>query len=162
MPREQTIRVYANPYAVLDHEGRPACVVMYDPVQHHAYASNEEPRRYVGASLCPEGTRIYQKAAEGSAQSDLQDTVWKFSDEAVSLPLSHYYLAHVRSGELIAADYETAEHAGIEFVEPRAALEAAKAKALEGWRIERPRRPLPDWATAPAKTTDETPSAEVK
>ena len=147
MPREQTIRVFANPYCALDHEGRPSGAVMFDPVDHHAYASSDQPRRYVGAMHCPERTKVYQKAAEGSAQSDLQDTVWNFSEDAVTLPLSHYYLGHIRSGDLIAADAETAEHAGLaEFVDPKAALARAKVKALDLWKAERPHRALPEWA----------------
>lgn len=162
MPREQTIRVYANPYAVLDQDGRPAGAVMFDPVDHHAYASDAAPRRYVGAELDTEKTVVLQKAAEGSAQGDIQDTVWKFSDEAVTVPLSHYYLGLVRAGELFAADEDTAEHAGVEYVPRAKALEASKRKALDTWKAERPRRAMPEWAVPRPDGSSTNPHDEVK
>lgn len=155
MPRLPTIRVLANPYAHLDHEGRPAGVVMLDPVEHAPYASDGEPRRFVGAAIDTEKTEVYQRAAESSAQSDLQETHWTFSNEVQELPRTHYYLDAIRNGELFAGDEETADQVGIPFVEPAKALEAAKTKALALWQAERPKRALPDWAKRQADTKRE-------
>ena len=148
MPRLPMIRVLANPYAHLDHEGRPAGVVMLDPVEHHAYGGDGEARRFVGAAIDLSKTEVYQRAAASSAQSDLQDTVFAFSGDVQDLPMTQYYLSAIRSGELLAADEATAEHAGIEFHEPYAALDTAKKTSLERWKAERPKRALPEWASS--------------
>ncbi len=152
MPRFSTIRVHANPYAALDHDGRPSGAVMFDPVDHHPYAQDTEARRYVGAAIDLEKTVVFQKAAKDSAQSDMQETHWAFSAEAVELPRTHYYLERIRAGELFAADAETAEHAGVKFVPLVDAVTAAKTAALALWTAERPSRALPEWAqSAPTK-----------
>lgn len=145
--RQVTIRVYANPYAHLDHEGRPAGYVLFDPVDHHAYASDNELRRYVGASIDVEKTKILTRAPERSAQSDHQDTVWSFSSEPVVLPLTHYYLDRLRDGELLPADKATALHIGRSFVPYEEAIASAKKGALGKWFRERPDHFVPDWAT---------------
>jgi hypothetical protein len=126
--------------------------VMFDPVDHHAYASDGEARRYVGASIDTDKTVVFQKAAADSAQSDMQETHWSFSADPVELPRTHYYLERIRAGELFAADDETAEHAGVTLTPIADCLAAAKANALDAWKAERPKRALPEWAqSAPTK-----------
>lgn len=160
MPRILTLSVIANPYAHLDHEGRPCGAVLLDPVDHHAYGEatvdavtgqpRYEPRRYVGAELDTHSTKIVRKAGPqglgASGQSDLQDTVWKFSDEPQTIPQTNYYLARIRDGELIPADAETAALAGRAFVEPKLALANAKTHALGLWFRARPHHDVPEWA----------------
>lgn len=146
MPRTPMIRVYPNPFSAIDHEGRPCGRVMLDPVDHHAYAADHEPRRYVGAAIDNEKTVVFQKSAKGSAQADLQETFWSFSEDVVELPRTHYYLERIRANELFAADEDTAEHAGIALVPYEKQLAAAKASALALLTAERPNRALPEWA----------------
>ena len=167
MPRLLTLSVIANPFAALDHEGRPAGVVLLDPVEHHPYGEHTtdavtgqpryEPRRYVGAEIDAEATQVVRRAgAQGlgsSAQFDLQDTVWKFSAEPQTVPQTHYYLDRLRDGELFAADPATARLAGKPFVEPKEALAGARAHALGLWFRARPHHDVPEWAT-PADFAD--------
>lgn len=160
MSQSRTLNVYANPYASLDHEGRPSGTVLLDPVEHHPYGEPTidgvtgdhrwEPRRYVGAELDTDKTKIIRRAtAHGlgqSAQSHLQDTVWKFSSEPQSLPLTNYYLARLRDGEIFPADAETAAVIGRRFVPYEEALQSAKTHALGLWFRARPHHHVPDWA----------------
>ena len=156
-----TLSVYCNPFASLDHEGRPSGVVLMDPVEHHSYGAATvdsvtgeprwEPSRYVGATLDAEATTITKRAAaQGrglSGQADLQDTVWAFSSEPQTVPLTSYYLARIRDGELIPADAQSAAVAGRPFVPYETAIQSARTHALGLWFRARPHHDVPDWAT---------------
>ena len=151
---QQTLRVFANPYAALDHEQRPAGRVLIDPVEHMAphddYSNPAEPkheRRYVGAALDPELTKVLKRAPHGSAQADLQDTVWKHEEGDVELPDTPFYRLHLRQRSLFPADQATADLVGMPFVERDKAIAAAKQGALALHFRERPDGPIPEWAT---------------
>lgn len=152
MRQPTLLRVHANPYAHLDHEGRPDGRVLLDPEHHNPYASDTEPRRYVGCALDTEKTTILKKAPRGangemlSGSYDLQDTVWKFSAEPQLVPMTAYYLDRLRDRELLPADAATARHANLPFVHYDKAIEQAKIGALALWFRDRPDHFVPDWA----------------
>lgn len=150
---QQTLRVVANPYAHLDHEGRPCGRVMLDPVEHLAphndYSNPKEPRherRYVGAWIDAQKTRI-TKRAKSQHQTNQQDTVWAFTTEPQTIPQTNYYLRYIQHGALLPADAATAAVAGVAFVEPEKALALARHRALGFHFRERPENAIPEWAT---------------
>jgi hypothetical protein len=123
----RTLRVYVNPYVHLDHEGRPCGACPVDP------AHIADRREWVGAWLDVERTRITSEPAKGEVRAHTQQTVFAFSQDVQELPLTHGYLDRVRTGELLAADPSTAQAAGVRFIEPAHALEAARKAAVARW-----------------------------
>ncbi len=126
------LRVFPNPWAVIDHNGLPCGTVPFDPV-HGGGA-----RRWVGArieSATPENkprVLMQKPVKKGGAPVRLmsEDEIihprWSFElTEPTLLPLHLYYLGAIRTGELLAADAATAELAGVKFIERDAALLAA-------------------------------------
>src|SRR5688572_8192428 len=104
---KRTLNVLANPWIHLDHQGRPAGATPMDvgPGQ----------KVFVGAELDTEQTQIVDRPGRGELRSHVQDTVWKFSDEPAVVPATPYYIRRLRSGELLAADKQSARIAGVEF-----------------------------------------------
>lgn len=131
----KSLLVLPNPWAAIDHQGRPSGVVMCDPVEH-VPTRDGEPRRFVGAHLDPVKTRMTREFARGDARSNEQDTVWVFATKPVDLPNTPYYRERIRHGELIAADEKTARVAGLKFADPGKVIEAARASAIAAWETE--------------------------
>lgn len=123
-----TLRVYPNPYVLLDHEGRPASAVLKDPHLDHAYGSDTESRVFVGAVREPKETK-----AAGRHTPAEYDYTWTFSTDPVVLPLTPYYRQHILVGDLVAADVATWKTIGQDastFVDAKAKLAAAKDAAI--------------------------------
>jgi septal ring factor EnvC (AmiA/AmiB activator) len=132
MPKPKFVLVHPNPYHHIDHEGRPSAICPWDPVDHNP------DRGFVGARI---GHVVLEQYEPGDARGEmLQANHVVYDDEPVRLPASAYYLNAIRRGELIAADFATAKMANTNaiednFVEPSAALEAAKDAALGQLKI---------------------------
>lgn len=169
------LTVRANPFAAFDHNGNLAGAVACDAVDHVPYADPKsgireknrswEPRRFVGATIDNEKTIVRPqdvKNADALPNGD-QDTIWKFSDAEVDLPVTPYYKMCIRTGGLIAANLETALECGITeegYLEPRAALEEAKQALIAEWNTHYPDAETPEWArpaVALVKQTKEEP-----
>lgn len=128
MPSAKTLRVYANPYLHLDHEGQPAGACPCDPDEH------TPERRFVGAKLKADLIRKADKSKGISAKHRIS---FEFSDEAQTVPDTAYYRAAVNSGELIAADLDTAKACGFvekSFRDPKAVLADAKKAACDAFK----------------------------
>lgn len=121
----RTLRVYPNPYHHLDHEGRPCGVLPWEPEGDGV--TTFDSRRFVGATL---QAVITKKFPKGDARQTEQDTTFIFSDEAVQVNDTPYYRRAIKSGEIFAADADTARRAAVPFMEPTLALTNAKAGAL--------------------------------
>lgn len=157
MPKK-TLSVYADPYAALDHEGRPAHACPTDP-QHTG-----EIRRWVGAALSSK-TRLVDrqdldenvgKSVDAGLHEHPQETVFEFAPfesstpsegedvigGPITLPETPYYLERIRHGELIAADVKTAKKAGSKFSEPKALIAASRAASIAKWFAQHEEYPL--------------------
>jgi hypothetical protein len=130
---KKMLSVVPNPYLVLDHEGRPSCVVRYDP----AFGRKGEVT-YVGATLARE--KISRDDTQGRHDLDdrhaLWDITYKYSMTPLSIENTDYHLARIREGSILAADEATAKFAGVEFVDLAKALDMAKAKAVADWKAD--------------------------
>lgn len=95
----KTLKVFANPYGHLDHEGRLAGRVQFDPT--HAGGSFQ----FIGARFHAEHTKILEVFPDGDARgSHIQDTVYEFGSEVVTIPESTYHQDAIRNGEIFAAE----------------------------------------------------------
>ncbi len=124
------LRVYANPWRALDHLGRPQCVVPFDP-------THRPDRGWVGAILDPELTRVTSVPSAGENRNPRQVTVFKFTSDAIELPLKNtqgviheHYIRAIQDGDLIPADLPTARRCRVKFADPKAVLEATKRDAI--------------------------------
>jgi hypothetical protein len=123
----RALRVYANPYAFLDPEGRPAGVYSHDPKYFPG-------QMHVGVDRLK--LREIEKRDPSEGRSSLADLVHIYDAEVQEVPFApgdRHYVDGIRSGDLIAADEATARAAGVAFADPMAALDAARAKAIEAW-----------------------------
>lgn len=129
--KPRTLLVWPNPFHALDHEGRPAGVMSYEPTGDGV--TTFDSRRFIGASL---QSHILEKAIVGTAQQTMQRTWFDYLDEPVEVPESAYYKHAIARGEIFAANAETAARAGISkqtFVEAGELLERAKAEAIDAY-----------------------------
>lgn len=168
MPRRPTtLRVVANPFVCLDHEGRPSAAVPFDPSFH------SPDRRHVGARHAAEvlearkpptilqvrdGMGGTTARIEGDSRETIHDIWFTFESEAQTVPLTPHYREMMRPGggdgaALIPADEKSARLAGVPFRPPHEViLETAKLKA-EQWAKEHDGE-LPDWANELLKDED--------
>ncbi len=171
--------VYPNPFQQLDHEGLPCATFPFAP--EHANGT----RRWVGASIRSavldpkdlKGDKAIPRAIVGGemvngkmvgGRSEFvgrvpdQRTLWTFdlSPQAV-LNIKHYKDG-VRSGSLFPATPEDAAMLGqpaAEYVEPLAALAAARDRAAFEWRTNYGTdAPLADWPALPAPAASSSPA----
>lgn len=157
MQTKDILRVFPNPFAFLDHEGLPAATFPFDPIHH------SPDRRWVGAvvdrSPGPDGKpKTRHLPQPGDLTTAIRDTrpgappgairrvhvdraprkriVWVHSVDLEAphvVPDTPHYRFGLREQSLLPADPETAEKAGVPYLEPgRALLEAAK-KAIADW-----------------------------
>ncbi len=161
MPSAKTLRVYANPYQHLDHEGRPANACPCDPDNH------TPDRRFVGATIKATKT---EEADPKLGKEARYDRFFEFTEEKVEIPNTDYYRRAIKSGQLIAADEETAKLCGFykgEYLDPKAVLETEKKEALKRFRAERgedppcfPGEQIKAWDDADAKAKADAEKAE--
>lgn len=104
---EDTLRVCPNPYKFVDADGTPMGVFPEDP----EYAGGT--RRWVGASLCPVRTKITQERDPHTERAHKQTTCFVFDMGPHERPATPHYLQGIRTGDLLAADLETARLAGL-------------------------------------------------
>ena len=132
MPK-RTLLVWPNPFHALDHEGRPAGVLPYEPEGNGVTTFDD--RRFVGAQLKAE---VLQKFPRGDAREPVQKTWFEFSDEPVTVKNTAYYAHAIARGEIFAADAESAMACGIDksFLEPDVLLERARQEAIGAWKIQ--------------------------
>lgn len=137
------LRVVANPFATpLDHEGRPCAAVQYDP-QHSAFV------RHIGA----ERVEVVEDK-RAPARPDRVRVSWRFDLEPLPIEDTGHHRAFIASGELLAADAETAKRAGLKLhVDPLERLKQACAERIAEWRLdhngELPES-LPTWFGGPS------------
>jgi len=98
--------VATNPWAAIDHKGRPsgACPAEVGP-------RDENARSYVGARPSfGDVTRPAPRRAELYQRTERRDLVWEFQREPFEVPDTSYYRRKVRERELLDAtkDYEAA------------------------------------------------------
>jgi hypothetical protein len=127
MRHVEFLSVYVNPWASLDHMGRPSGAVARERT---ATEPSDHPG-YVGAE-CVSGP--VQKLPEGHRGTPDQDTCWQFSADPQKVEATAYYFSSIRQGSLIPADANAARRAGVALVPVKTAHKAAKAKAQDSWR----------------------------
>lgn len=124
-------KLNAVDHSTMDHEGRPNGAFMSDPL-----VDGGAQGRRVGALVCEEHTTKHARGRSfmsASFDTTPQRTVYSFNGctahefepfelagklaktDPVPLPMSEYYKAALRTGELIAADEQTAKEAGVSF-----------------------------------------------
>lgn len=126
----RTMLVWPNPFHAVDHTGRPACVLSYEPEGNGVDTFDD--RRFVGASL---KATILQKFAPGDARQTVQRTTFEYADEPTKVPATAYYKHAIARGEIFAADAESAKLCGIDstFLEAGPLLERAREEAIGEW-----------------------------
>lgn len=129
--KKQTIKVYPNKWLSLDAQGNPCAVVPIDFFEHGP------GRRWVGAKLSANMTAPAVLQRVGKLTQEVTpaqfDQIWTFTDDAVEIPLTKYYVQRLRTGELIVADAESALAAGVAYSDPQKRLEEAKAAAVKAY-----------------------------
>lgn len=128
---KRTLLVWPNPFHALDHEGRPAGVLPYEPEGNGTTTFDD--RRFVGAQLKSE---ITQRFPRGDARQSIQRTWFEFTDVAIRVKNTAYYSQAIARGEIFAADEESAKLCGIDksFLEPGSLLERAREEAAGFWK----------------------------
>jgi hypothetical protein len=106
--------VATNPFAALDHRGRPCGACPVDPRDPRYYAPAKglgEVRGYVGArQVFGEVTRATPTHAELTQRTERRDLTWVFTLEPFEVPDTKFYRRQVAEGALLDAtkDYEAA------------------------------------------------------
>jgi hypothetical protein len=159
--RLKTMRIVPNPFAVLDHDGRPSAAFTLDPVF-------ENPdRRLVGAvrrsevveARTPVEFNRAKKTMGGDNRKSLHDTWYEFSAEAqVVVDLmdhghaANYYKQRAKCGPgeiapaLLPANEATAKRLGVSFREPSAVVVSTAKAAAARWAADHDGE-LPEWAS---------------
>jgi hypothetical protein len=125
--RVATLSVFANPWTYIDEHGRPMGVCMVDVNQHVA------ERRWVGARI---GAEQVAKAVVQVVKGRSHETAparhklhIEYDTEPTSIPNTAYYRERIRTGDLFAADAQTATVAGLKAFQPVADAERAARTA---------------------------------
>lgn len=129
------IRVFPNPYTYIDHLGRPAGRLPFDGFEHSPNPG------FVGAAISnvvkiqsAMTARVAGVEMEvNPAQHDMRIT---YSADAVEIPKTHYYLDAIRRLDLIPADKETAQEAGVKFEDPKKTLNDFRSEAIKRFDAE--------------------------
>lgn len=129
------LRVYANPYAHVDHKGRAAGACSCEAINHVAVGD----RRWVGASLHPK-LSVHKEREGGDLRAPTGEVVFEFSNEVQTIPDTPHYKARIRDGALVPADEETADLANVPFVDPAKKLAGARDRALAALKVHAPKR----------------------
>ena len=149
MPVAPTLKVIANPYAAIDHQGRPCGAVLCDPIKHvrpvdapnHPDPNQRFGRRtYVQVSVKKaevkregETVRVGDKVFR---EPDQHHHEWEFTKGSVELPYTDYYRRQIAEGSLICADKASWKLCDFDprlFVDPMTVLAWAKEGAVANW-----------------------------
>ena len=123
------LTVCTNPFAAVDHEGRPSGVAPLDPEDPRFYNPRTKvlmaPPPASDLSLLAVGARLKDKPEliraldPGEAKHSLRkaryDLVWRFKYAPFQVPDTRFYRGIVLEGGLLAADDETARKCGVRF-----------------------------------------------
>ena len=104
---KRTLKVYANPWLHVDHEGRPCCTVELE----------EFSGRWVGArpTITASGEALTVGGLTGYLGGDAtHDVVWDFDSAPQEVPDTGYYRDRIREGALILVDASDAAKLGIQ------------------------------------------------
>lgn len=114
---KEYLRVYANPWLHVDHEGRPCCAVARTDAPE---IPGEMRGRWVGATpkITVEGESVTVGTLTGYVGGEPSHEVeWEFTDEAQLVPnfgsAGGYYRDRIREGALVLADAADAKRLGI-------------------------------------------------
>lgn len=125
----KTVLVVANPWFAIDHKGRPCGAVPVEPKDFGTHLG------FVGAKVDKKRSTSSTKPV-GHVVPTAEDTVFEFSTRPVKVARTPYYRQLLKQGNLFPADKTAADWAGVKFVEPEAAIAAAKAEAEKSFDVE--------------------------
>lgn len=130
MTLTRPLRVLANPYAHLDHHGRPASPFPYEPDPIHG----DTAVRFVGAKRIVKETKPARQipGMPGRYTQAEHDYSYEFSTEPTLVENTDYYRRAIKGRDLIAADLESWELAGCDpvlYKDPRQFLAELKEGA---------------------------------
>jgi hypothetical protein len=114
MPKTELIRVYPNPFTFVDHEGRPAGHVQYEPTIGGA---GDAQLRWIGCGVVASHVRKASDKPEHRLRGlqdqhwwgDAHDHYWEYATEPTIVPLTGYYLRLIQHHDLFVADVESHE-----------------------------------------------------
>ena len=172
MAKQKYLHVVANPFAALDHQGRPTAVVHTDPDFHDA--SNKPIGAVRNSEQLKSATPVDLARGNTDGRYAAHDLWFEFTPEVVDLPipvingvsavhlLSHY-LREMRPSAggqpaLLPADAKTAKLAGVCFADPSRIIVDTAAVQARRWAADHDGE-LPEWATA---TDEHLKAAKVK
>lgn len=136
------LRVVVNPFAHLDHEGRPACAVAHEP---NPAARGTELKRHHGAvhHAHPIELRapvvVTPNGITGDPRKSVHEHTFEFSyGEILTLPDTHYYREHLTPSvdgatPLLPADEATAKKLGVPFRKPELTIHETATQAAKRW-----------------------------
>jgi hypothetical protein len=103
---KKTLRVLPNPWGHIHPELGPqsAC-----PIDNGGRGGD---RLWVGAEVDPERSEPSREPGKGDTSGRGARAVFRFTDDAVTVPRSPYYLDRLRDGDLVPADGETLQLVG--------------------------------------------------
>ena len=131
--KAKVLRALVNPFCILDHDGRPACAVAFEP---NPKARGTELRRHHGAVLKAalleerKATQIIGKVViPGDPRPSLHDRTFQFAfGEVITVPDTKFYREHFTpavgqvSTPFLPADEETARKLGRPFRDPELSI----------------------------------------
>lgn len=123
------LKVYANPYVYVDHLGRLAGACPFDP----DHAAGE--RRYIGAELDTEKTKIVAVRGPLDPRGSRTDIVWAYTVGAVEIPDTATHRRYLQHGDILPATEREHRLARVpnKFVDPMVKLSELRAGALFAW-----------------------------
>ena len=145
--RPKLLRVVANPFVAVDHEGRPAAAVGCDPLYH------TPDRRHVGArhaaELLVSRNPVDAVKVSGDDRLPIHDIWFEFDHEVQVVPDSHHYRRQLdpsKGGQpaILPADKATADKIGLPFVDPSHVI-VETARVVIACHLA-DHGELPDWA----------------
>jgi hypothetical protein len=169
--KPKVLRCVVNPFAHLDHDGRPACAVQHEPRPN---AQGTELLRFHGATL--QATVIEARAATkiiygapgtksrviaGDPRPSLHDRTFTFAyGEVLTVPDTKYYRGLLTPGlghrPLLPADKETSDKLGLPHRAPELVIVDTADVEAKAWSDANPGE-NPEWVEVDAKLLDGAP-----